>query len=53
MGWLLDPEETCLFVYRANQQIQVFEAGTAILPTPDFAQNLQLTTSDIFNWLQT
>ncbi len=25
MGWLLDPEEECIFVYRADQSVQVFD----------------------------
>ena len=52
MGWLLDPEESCLFVYSANNLVQVFEDTETILPTPEFAQAIQLTAGEIFAWLK-
>ncbi len=51
MGWLVDPEELCIFVYSANQPVQVFE-GETVLPVPEFAQGLQLKVSEIFAWLK-
>ena len=52
MGWLLDPEESCIFVYGANNLVQVFEGTEAVLPTPEFAQAVQLTVGEIFDWLK-
>ena len=52
MVWLLDPEESCLFVYSPNNLVQVFEDTETILPTPKFAQAVQLTAGEIFAWLK-
>ncbi|MDJ0677962.1 MAG: Uma2 family endonuclease [Calothrix sp. MO_167.B42] len=52
MGWLLDPEESCIFVYGANNSVQVFDEAQMILPVPEFAQAVQLTVSEIFDWLK-
>lgn len=51
MVWLVDPEEFCIFVYRADNPVQVFE-GEMVLPVPEFAQGLQLKVSEIFAWLK-
>ncbi len=51
MGWLVDPEEFCIFVYSADKSVQVFE-GEMVLPVPEFAQGLQLKVSEIFAWLK-
>ena len=52
MGWLLDPEETCIFVYGADKSVQVFEDETTILPVPEFATTVRLTVGEIFAWLK-
>ncbi len=52
MGWLLDPEESLIFVYGVNQSVQIFENAEAILPIPEFAQAVQLKVGEIFNWLK-
>jgi len=52
MGWLLDPEESCIFVYGANNSVQVFDQPQMVLPVPEFAQAVQLTVSEIFDWLK-
>lgn len=51
MGWLIDPHEQSIFVYLPNQLPEVFDNQEAILPTPIFANNLQLSIGDIFQWL--
>ncbi|MGF1521687.1 MAG: Uma2 family endonuclease [Leptolyngbyaceae cyanobacterium] len=51
MGWLLDPDESCIFVYGADKSVQVFEKTSAVLPVPAFAQAVQLTTEAIFDCL--
>jgi len=53
MGWLLDPEESYLFVYGKGKSVQIFEEASSVLPTPKFAQAVQLTVGEIFDWLKT
>ena len=52
MGWLIDPEESCIFVYGADKLVQVFEQTAMVLPVPEFAQGLHLTVEEIFYWLK-
>ncbi|OUL23163.1 hypothetical protein BV378_22075 [Nostoc sp. RF31YmG] len=51
MGWLIDPDEQTVFVYRPKQETEVFDRPDALLPTPSFASELQLTVKDLFAWL--
>ncbi|BAZ02172.1 hypothetical protein NIES37_61830 [Tolypothrix tenuis PCC 7101] len=51
MGWLIDPDEQTVFVYRPKQETEVFDEPDAILPTPLFAGKLQLTVKELFAWL--
>lgn len=51
MGWLLDPEERSLFVYKPNQQTEFFDEPEALLPVPAFAIDIQLTLGDLLVWL--
>jgi Uma2 family endonuclease len=51
MGWLIDPEEQTVFVYRPSQEIEVFDTPDALLPVPSFAIDLKLTVKDLFAWL--
>ncbi|NEP76511.1 Uma2 family endonuclease [Okeania sp. SIO2G5] len=51
MGWLLDPEESCVFVSDSPQSVQMFEQPEMILPVPTFANRVQLTVGEIFGWL--
>ena len=52
MGWLLDLEESCIFVYSGKNLVQVFEVAEMMLPVPEFAQAVSLTVSEIFDWLK-
>lgn len=52
MGWLIDPEEELIFVYRSDRTISVFEEKDELLPVPDFAASFQLTVGQLFSWLQ-
>lgn len=69
MGWLVDPDEYCIFVYSADQSVQIFEhpnweqgqeevgngepeGAEGLLPVPEFAQAVQLTVREIFDWLK-
>jgi Uma2 family endonuclease len=51
MGWLIDPDEQTVFIYRPKQQTEVFDEPEALLPVPTFASELQLTIGDLFAWL--
>jgi len=51
MGWLIDPEEQTVFVYRAKQQPEVFDEPEQQLPVPSFASELRLSVGELFGWL--
>ncbi|HIK13421.1 MAG TPA: Uma2 family endonuclease [Oscillatoriaceae cyanobacterium M33_DOE_052] len=51
MGWLIDPEEKTVFVYRPGQQPEVFDEPEQQLPVPEFAKKLNLTVELVFGWL--
>jgi Uma2 family endonuclease len=51
MGWLIDPEEKTVFVYRSKQEVEIFDEIDQQLPMPEFAQDLQLTIGELFGWL--
>jgi len=52
MGWLLDPEESCLFVYDASKSVQAVTNRDVILPVPKFAQTIELSLNEILGWLK-
>lgn len=51
MGWLIDPDEQCVFVYLPQQQTVVFDEPEMLLPVPSFARELQLSVGALFGWL--
>jgi Uma2 family endonuclease len=51
MGWLIDPEEETVLVYRPQQQVQLFDEPQQVLPVPDFAKDFKLTVEALFGWL--
>jgi Uma2 family endonuclease len=51
MGWLIDPQESAIFVYEPNQVMRLFDRPEAILPVPSFAVDSKLTIDQIFAWL--
>jgi Uma2 family endonuclease len=50
MGWLIDPSERTIFVYRP-QQLEVFDESDMLIPVPSFASDLKFTVGDLFAWL--
>ena len=52
MGWLIDPAEQTVFVYRPKQETEVFDNLAQLLPVPLFIDGLQLTIGKLFSWLQ-
>jgi Uma2 family endonuclease len=51
LGWLIDPKEKAILIFYPNQSLDWLDQPEKLLPVPDFANNLQLTVGDIFNWL--
>jgi Uma2 family endonuclease len=51
MGWLIDPAEQTVFVYRPRREIEMFDESDALLPMPSFASELELRVKDLFGWL--
>ncbi|QSJ17441.1 Uma2 family endonuclease [Nostoc sp. UHCC 0702] len=51
IGWLIDPTEQTVFVYRSKQETEVYDKPEALLPVPSFASELQLTVKELFAWL--
>lgn len=51
MGWLIDTDEQCVFVYLPQQQTAVFDEPEMLLPVPSFASELQLSVGELFGWL--
>jgi Uma2 family endonuclease len=51
MGWLIDPEEQSVFVYRSDRPTDVFDQPEARLPVPEFAKDFTLTLAELFDWL--
>ncbi|AFZ46338.1 protein of unknown function DUF820 [Cyanobacterium stanieri PCC 7202] len=52
MGWLIDPNHKLIFTYTSNSHPLYFEKESELIPVPHFAQDLQITLGDIFNWLK-
>lgn len=52
LGWLIDPNQKLIFTYSNNSHPLYFEIENDVIPTPDFAKDLQLTLGDIFGWLK-
>jgi Uma2 family endonuclease len=51
MGWLIDPAEKTVFVYRSKQEVEVFDELDDLLPVPSFASELSLSIENLFAWL--
>ncbi len=52
MGWLVEPEDSWIFVYGADRSVRVFEEADAVLPVPGFADEVRLTVGEVFDWLR-
>jgi Uma2 family endonuclease len=51
MGWVLDAEESCIFVYESNKTPRFFDEPQMVLPMPGFANGIELTVEQVFAWL--
>ena len=52
VGWLIDPAEKMILVYRPDRQVQVVDVLEDELVVPEFARSIKLTAGDIFAWLK-
>lgn len=50
IGWLIDPKERSVFVYRSDQPTDVFDKPEICLPAPEFAKDFSLTLKELFDW---
>jgi Uma2 family endonuclease len=51
MGWLIDPDERTVLAYFPPEQVKVFDDLNATLPAPSFAEQVQLSIRQLFDWL--
>lgn len=51
IGWLIDPEDKAVFVYKPKQEIEIVDEPGAVLPVPFFMTQLTLTVEDLFSLL--
>ncbi len=51
LGWLIDLAEKTVFVYRSQQETEVFDDPTRSLPMPSFIRGFSLTVQNLFDWL--
>jgi len=52
LGWLIDPEERCVLVFFPGLSLRIFDNNEEVLPTPDFLEQLSLTSDRLFAWLK-
>lgn len=52
IGWLIDPNDKCVFVYFSQQKPLLFEAENDILPVPNFANSFNLTVGELWDFLK-
>jgi Uma2 family endonuclease len=53
MGWLIDPAEETVFVYRPGMPIDCFDAPEQELIAPEFVTDFSLSIGELFSWLNT
>lgn len=51
MGWLIDPGEQTVFVYRSKREPEGLDELDKVIPVPSFANELDLTIEELFAWL--
>lgn len=51
VGWLIDPDEQTVFIYRPKQEPDVLDAPDDVIPSLSFANGLQLMIKELFDWL--
>jgi Uma2 family endonuclease len=51
MGWLIDPKEQTVFVFRSQQPPVAFDEPEQLILVPEFARELTLSIGELFGWL--
>ena len=51
LGWLIDPEEECVFGYTQDLKTTLYEKSDEKLPVPEFAADFHLTVGELVSWL--
>lgn len=51
MGWLIDPAEQTVLVYRPKVEPLVLDQTDDVVPVPSFGGDLQITINTLFTWL--
>lgn len=52
LGWLIDPKERTVLVFRPGSNIEFLDSAAARLPMPDVLSSFELTVGTLFGWLQ-
>lgn len=52
MGWIIDPAESLIFTYGLGRSVDAFEELSDRLPVPEFAESVELTLGEVFDWLK-
>jgi Uma2 family endonuclease len=50
LGWLIDPQERLVLVFKRLQEPEIFE-GEQILPVLEVLKDLKLSVNQLFSWL--
>jgi Uma2 family endonuclease len=51
LGWLIDPEEKTVIIFRPDQQPIAMEENSDVLPVLELLGDWQLTLEELFGWL--
>ncbi|MEL6397641.1 MAG: Uma2 family endonuclease [Cyanobacteria bacterium J06626_4] len=52
MGWLIDPDDRAVFIYRPKQEVEILDEPEGILPLPTFISELTYSVMDLLGLLQ-
>ena len=52
MGWLIDPEEEAVLIYRATQSSAIADESEQVLPMPEFMSKMTHRVTDLFGLLK-
>lgn len=52
LGWLIDPKERTVLIFRSAEAIKIIDETAAQLPMPQVLSEFVLTIETLFGWLQ-
>ncbi|MGB3401762.1 MAG: Uma2 family endonuclease [Microcoleaceae cyanobacterium] len=50
LGWLIDPQERLVLVFKPKQEPEIFE-GEQVLPVLEVLKDLKISVNQLFSWL--